>query len=178
MELQEIIIDEFSSKLYIKDGLITFDDETIDLVEQIENLRLVKYLWGHALECSHWGVNIRNNAALEQLIALGVEVVPYDQSPQIHRGDQSSNLKFVSKMNTEHEIRTYYKSKLGKNGVAPESEDDFFINCQSLFNSGLKVLLVELASGESPTTISIDRIGLFSKAESQGYKCFDIRVSN
>jgi hypothetical protein len=83
----EIIIDANENKLYIKDGLITFDNETIDLVDELEKVKLVGYMWGHTLEGSRWGVVISKQSAFEQLVDLGVEVVPYNQSPQINRGD-------------------------------------------------------------------------------------------
>ena len=175
---QEILLDDYTGKFYIKDGLITYDNDSIDLVEEIEKLKLVQYLWGHSLECDKWGVVIRTEKAFEQLKAIGVEIVAYNESPQIHRGDQRSALQYVSKHNTEHEIRTYYKTTLGKHGVASDSEDDFLTACRSLFESGLNVQLVELAQGESPTTIDIGRCALFSEAEKKGLPRFDSRVFN
>jgi hypothetical protein len=85
--MARIVIDSSDYPLFIKDGLVVFDNDTIDLVEKIENLKLVNYpvLSEHHLECANWGMNIGNDEALQALKSHGIKVVQYSESPMINR---------------------------------------------------------------------------------------------
>lgn len=85
--MARIVIDSSDSPLFIKDGFVVFDNDTIDLVEKIENLKLVFYpvLSEHHLECANWGISIGSDEALEALKSHGIKLVQYNESPMINR---------------------------------------------------------------------------------------------
>ncbi len=54
--------------------------DSMTLKSKISDLRLVKYLGFHSLECSHWSVNV-SRKALPELVKLGIDIVQFTDSP-------------------------------------------------------------------------------------------------
>lgn len=83
-ERVEIKASDHDAPLVIENGLIKFDNDHINLVSKVEDLKIVKYLGWCELETDKWGITLSANQA-EQLINIGIELVPHTESPRLNR---------------------------------------------------------------------------------------------
>ncbi|WP_125782794.1 hypothetical protein [Pseudoalteromonas rubra] len=81
-EIVEIEIDS-NNKLVVKDGLVTFDNEFINLASKIEDTKITKYLTWNELQCDKWSIAL-NHSASEKLANLGIDIVAFSESPMIN----------------------------------------------------------------------------------------------